>query len=130
MLFATYKVYTMKENILKDKSFLFAIRIVELYKYLKSSQNEYVLSKQILRSGTSVGAAIREAEHAESTKDFLHKLNIGLKEANETKYWLELLLATKIIEEKMFQSLISDCDEILKLLVSSIKTLKIKIDKY
>lgn len=129
MLFATYKVYTMKENILKDKSFLFAIRIVELYKYLKSSQNEYVLSKQILRSGTSVGAAIREAEHAESTKDFLHKLNIGLKEANETKYWLELLLATKIIEEKMFQSLILDCDEILKLLVSSIKTLKIKIDK-
>jgi four helix bundle protein len=129
MLFATYKVYTMKENILKDKSFLFAIRIVELYKYLKSSQNEFVLSKQILRSGTSVGAAIREAEHAESTKDFLHKLNIGLKEANETKYWLELLLATKIIEEKMFQSIILDCDEILKLLVSSIKTLKIKIDK-
>jgi four helix bundle protein len=129
MLFATYKVYTMKENILKDKSFLFAIRIVELYKYLKSSQNEFVLSKQILRSGTSVGAAIREAEHAESTKDFLHKLNIGLKEANETKYCLELLLATKIIEEKMFQSIILDCDEILKLLVSSIKTLKIKIDK-
>lgn len=129
MLFATYKVYTMKENILKDKSFLFAIRIVELYKYLKSSQNEFVLSKQILRSGTSVGAAIREAEHAESTKDFLHKLNIGLKEANETKYWLELLLATKIIEEKMFQSIILDCDEILKLLVTSIKTLKIKIDK-
>lgn len=129
MLFATYKVYTMKENILKDKSFLFAIRIVELYKYLKSSQNEFVLSKQILRSGTSVGAAIREAEHAESTKDFLHKLNIGLKEANETKYWLELLLATKIIEEKMFQSIILDCDELLKLLVSSIKTLKIKIDK-
>lgn len=129
MLFATYKVYTMKENILKDKSFLFAIRIVELYKYLKSSQNEFVLSKQILRSGTSVGAAIKEAEHAESTKDFLHKLNIGLKEANETKYWLELLLATKIIEEKMFQSIILDCDEILKLLVSSIKTLKIKIDK-
>jgi four helix bundle protein len=119
----------MTENILKDKSFLFAIRIVELYKYLKSSQNEFVLSKQILRSGTSVGAAIREAEHAESTKDFLHKLNIGLKEANETKYWLELLLATKIIEEKMFQSIILDCDEILKLLVSSIKTLKIKIDK-
>ena len=129
MLFATYKVYTMKENILKDKSFLFAIRIVELYKYLKSSQNEFVLSKQILRSGTSVGAAIREAEHAESTKDFLHKLKSGLKEANETKYCLELLLATKIIEEKMFQSIILDCDEILKLLVSSIKTLKIKIDK-
>lgn len=117
----------MKENILKDKSFLFAIRIVELYKFLKSSQHEFVLSKQILRSGTSIGAAIREAEHAESTKDFIHKLNIGLKEANETKYWLELLVATMIIEEKLFQSLIFDCEEILKLLASSIKTLKIRL---
>lgn len=117
----------MKKNILKEKSFLFAIRIVELHKFLKSSQNEFVLSKQILRSGTSIGAAIREAEHAESTKDFIHKLNIGLKEANETKYWLELLFATKIIEEKLFQSVNIDCEEILKLLVTSIKTLKTKI---
>ena len=117
----------MKENILKNKSFLFAIRIVELYKFLKSDQNEFILSKQILRSGTSIGAAMREAEHAESTKDFIHKLNIGLKEANETKYWLELLVATKIIDEKLFKSFHLDCEEILKLLVSSIKTLKTKI---
>lgn len=78
----------IKENILKQKNFDFAVRIVNLYKYLKKENNEFVLSQQIVSSGTSIGALIREAEHAESKKDFLHKLNIGLKEANETVYWL------------------------------------------
>lgn len=80
----------MKQNILKEKSFIFAIRIVNLYKYLKKEHGEYILSQQVIRSGTSIGAIIREAEHAESIKDFVHKLNIGLKEANESKYWLDL----------------------------------------
>lgn len=85
----------MKENVLKDKSFQFAIRIINLYKYLKTKHGEYIVSNQLVRSGTSVGALIREAEYAESTKDFIHKFSIGLKEANESKYWLDLLHATK-----------------------------------
>ena len=90
----------MKENILKTKSFSFAIRIVNLYKFLKKEHGEYVISQQLIRSGTSVGAIIREAEHAESLKDFVHKLSIGLKEANESKYWLDLLVATDFITKK------------------------------
>ncbi len=82
----------MKVNILKDKSFSFAVRMVNLYKYLKKTHGEYIISQQLVRSGTSIGALIREAEHAESTKDFIHKLNIDLKEANESKYWLDFLL--------------------------------------
>ena len=86
----------MKENILKDKSFNFAIRIVNLYKFLKKQHGEYILSQQLIRSGTSIGAIVREAEHAESIKDFVHKLSIGLKEANESKYWLDLLFCNRI----------------------------------
>jgi len=86
----------MKENIVKDKSFKFAIRIINLYKYLKTEHKEYVLSQQIIRSGTSVGAIIRESEHAESIKDFIHKLSIGLKEINETEYWLDLVFCNRI----------------------------------
>jgi len=82
----------MKENILKDKSFNFAIRIVNLYKFLKKEHREYILSQQLIRSGTSIGAIVREVEHAESIKDFVHKLSIGLKEANESKYWLNHFL--------------------------------------
>lgn len=117
----------MRENILKDKSFGFALRIIELFKFLKSDHQEYVLSKQILRSGTAIGACIREAEFAESSKDFIHKLSLSLKEANETKYWLELLFASNFLEEKLFQSLFFDCDEILKILVASINTSKKKL---
>jgi four helix bundle protein len=112
----------MKENILKDKSFLFAVRIVNLYKFLKKQHGEYVLSQQIIRSGTAIGAIIREAEHAESMKDFIHKLSIGLKEANESKYWLDLLFATDFITKKMFDSVNNDCEELLKLLTASVKT--------
>ena len=90
----------MKENILKSKSFGFAVRIVNLYKFLKEEYGEYILSRQLIRSGTSIGAIIREAEHAESLKDFVHKLSIGLKEANESKYWLDLMVATDFITKK------------------------------
>lgn len=116
-----------KENILKQKSFDFAVRIVNLYKFLKKEYNEFVLSQQIVASGTSIGALIREAEHAESTRDFLHKLNIGLKEANESKYWLDILFATEFINKKMYDSLNADCEELLKMLIASVKTTKSKM---
>lgn len=115
-----------RESVLKTKSFDFAIRIVKLYKFLKKEHSEYELSQQIVRSGTSVGAIIREAEHAESRKDFLHKLNIGLKEINESIYWLELLFATDYIDKRMFDSIKNDAEELLKMLIASIKTIKIK----
>jgi four helix bundle protein len=118
-----------KENILKQKSFDFAVRIVNLYKYLKQNFNEFVLSQQIVGSGTSIGALIREAEHAESTKNFLHKLNIDLKEANESKYWFDLLFATEFINKKMYDSLNKDCEELLKLLIASLKTTKTRLRK-
>ena len=117
----------MKENILKEKSFRFAIRIVELYKYLIKTQSENTMSKQILRSGTAIGAIIREAEYAESTKDFIHKFSIGLKEANETKYWLDLLNETNLLTTKLHQSLLFDCEELLKLLTATIKTSKLRL---
>ena len=118
----------MKENILKDKSFAFAVRMVNLYKYLKKEHGEYIISQQLIRSGISIGALIREAEHAESTKDFIHKLSIGLKEANESKYWLDLLVATDFLTRKMYESLNKDCEELLKLLISSVKTSKLKLN--
>lgn len=117
----------MKKNILKEKSFLFAIRIINLYKFLKKEHKEFVLSQQIKKSGTSVGAIVRESEHAESLKDFVHKLTIGLKEINETEYWLDLLFATDFINEKMYTSLKADCIELIKLLTASVKTSKTKI---
>jgi len=117
----------MKENVVKDKSFGFAIRIVKLSKYLVEQKREFVLSKQILRSGTAIGALIRESEHAESKADFIHKLSIALKEANETDYWLDLLYKTDYLEEKQHQSIKTDILELIKLLISIIKTSK-KID--
>lgn len=114
----------MKENILKTKSFGFAVRIVNLYKYLKKNHSEFILSQQIVRSGTAIGALIREAEHGESLKDFAHKLNISLKEANEAKYWLDILFATDFINRKMCESINKDCEELLKLLIASLKTTK------
>ncbi len=117
----------MKENILKEKSFQFAIRIINLYKFLKKEHKEFILSQQIIKSGTSVGAIVRESEHAESLKDFIHKLSIGLKEINETDYWLDLLFSTGFISEKMYSSLKIDCIELLKLLTASVKTSKQRI---
>ena len=116
----------MRDNVIKDKSFGFALRVVKLYKYLTTDKKEYVLSKQLLRSGTSVGAMVREAEHAESKADFIHKLSIALKEANESEYWLELLHQSDYIDDKGFQSISSDLKEILRLLTSIIKTAKKK----
>ena len=114
----------MKNNIVKDKSFDFAIRIVKLYQYLCNEKKEFTLSKQLLRSGTSIGAMIREAEHAESKNDFIHKFAIAQKEANESVYWLELLKATDYLNEKEFENINNDAIAILKLITSILKTTK------
>ena len=114
-----------KKNILRDKSFAFAVRIAKLYRYLIENKKEFVLSKQLLRSGTSIGANIREAYNAESKKDFVHKLAIAQKECDESLYWLELLNAIECISEKEFESLSTDCIELLKIIRSSILTTKI-----
>ena len=113
----------MSKNVVKDKSYAFAIQIVELYKVL-IDKKEFVLSKQLLRSGTAVGALIQEAEHAESKKDFIHKLSISLKEANETTYWLNLLFDTCYIEKENFDEINNLNIELIRLLVSIIKSSK------
>lgn len=113
-----------KENPLKDKSYKFALRIVKLYKHLSEEKKEFVLSKQVLRSGTSIGANIAEGNQAQSKSDFIHKLSISHKEAFETEYWLCLLRDAEYITEKQAESLIIDCQEIQKILTSSIKTAK------
>ncbi|MBQ8135518.1 MAG: four helix bundle protein [Clostridia bacterium] len=112
-----------KENIVKTLSKKYAVRIVKLYKYLTTEKKEYVLSKQILRSGTSIGANISESEYAQSRKDFLSKLYIALKECAETIYWLDLLYETDYLSEKEYQSLRDDCEEMRKILSSSTKTI-------
>jgi TIGR02436 family protein len=114
----------MKENILKMKSFKFAVRIVNLFKYMRDEKKEFVMSKQVLRSGTSVAAMIREGEHSESKHDFIHKMAIAQKEINETLFWLELLSVTEYISTAEFESINADAIEIIKLLTSSIKTAK------
>lgn len=114
----------MSKSILKDKSYAFAIRIVKLSQYLQSESREYVLSKQVLRSGTAIGALIREAEFGQSKPDFIHKLSIALKEANETEYWLSILKDTNYIELNLFESMQSECKELIAMLISSIKTAK------
>ena len=115
----------MKENVIKEKSFLFAIEIVSLYKILVE-RKEFVLSKQLLRSGTSIGANVRESEHAQSKADFIHKLSIALKEANETEYWLDLLHETKYLSQIEFENIKPSIIELLKLLTSIINTSKTK----
>jgi len=115
------------ENNLKDKSYKFALRIVRLYKFVVEDKKEYVLTKQVLRSGTSIGANITEANQAQSTADFIHKLSIAHKEAFETEYWLCLLRDAEYITEKQAESLITDCNELQKMLTASIKTSKSKI---
>lgn len=119
----------MKESVLQSKSYSFAIRIVKLSQFLQEEKKEFVLSKQILRSGTSIGALIREAEFAQSKADFIHKMSIALKEANETQYWISLIHDTFYIDSKRFTSLESDCNELIAMLVSTIKTSKININQ-
>ena len=115
----------MKENVIKEKSFLFAIEIVSLYKILVE-RKEFVLSKQLLRSGTSIGANVRESEHSQSKADFIHKLSIALKEANETEYWIDLLFETKYLSQTEFDIIKPKIVELLKLLTSIINTSKTK----
>jgi len=108
-------------SVLEDKSYKFAIRIVKLNQYLANEKKEYVL---ILRSGTSIGAVIAEAKYAQSKADFVNKLQISLKEANETQYWIRLLKDCDYLSDKMFQNLIEDIEELIKILISSINTTK------
>ena len=112
------------DNPLKDKSYQFAIRIVKLSQFLQQDKKEFVLSKQVLRSGTAIGALIREAEFGQSRADFVNKMSISLKEANETEYWLCLLKDTDFISERQFESLQSTCKELIAMLVSTVKTAK------
>jgi four helix bundle protein len=119
----------MSDSILRDKSFLFAIRIVKLYKYIKENRHEYILSKQLLRSGTSVGAMVREAKNSESKADFQHKLGIAQKECDESLYWLELLQKSSYIAENEYYSLSFDAEELLKMIRSSILTSKTNRNK-
>lgn len=119
----------MKENIVRDRSFAFALRVVKLAKYLQCEQKEYVLSKQVLRSGTAIGALIREAEHAQSKADFISKMSIALKEANETDYWIDLLHQSGLIVQKNYDSIHSDIQELIRLLVSIVKTSKAALNE-
>jgi four helix bundle protein len=118
----------MRENLVKNKSFLFAVRIVKLYRFLCEQKKEFVLSKQLLRSGTSVGAMIREAEHAETKNDFKHKIGLAQNEINETIYWLELLKETDYLTIEQFESINTDAIEIIKLITAIIKSTKANIN--
>jgi four helix bundle protein len=119
----------MKENVLSEKAYAFALRMIKLYQYMAQEHREYVLSKQILRSGTSIGANIEESIHAQSKTDFIHKLSIAQKEASETNYWLRLLRDSNYLSEKLSISLLNDCEEIQRLLTASIKTSKSNLNK-
>ncbi len=112
------------KNILKEKSFAFALRIIKLYKFLTETRKEYIMSKQVLRSGTSVGAMIREAQNAESKMDFVHKLAIAQKECDESLYWMELLVQSEYISKDSYDSLAAEADQVLKIIKSSILTTK------
>lgn len=114
----------MKESVLRDKAFTFALRIVKLNRYSVAQHREYVLSKQVLRFGTSIGANVEEAKHAQSKIDFVHKLSIAQKEASETSYWLRIPRESDYLEGKLADSLIEDCDEIQRILTASTKTAK------
>jgi len=114
------------QQTIKKKSYDFALRVIKAYKYLTVEQREFVISKQMLRSGTLVGALIRESEYAQSNADFIHKQSIALKEANETEYWLNLLKDSSYIDNKSFNSVSKDCVELIKMLTAIIKTSKLK----
>jgi four helix bundle protein len=123
-MFNKLKFMQMKQSIVKNKSFEFAIRVVKMYQFLHKEKKEYVMSKQVLRAGTSIGANIREALNAESTADFIHKLAIAQKEADETLYWLELLHASNYLDKIMFDSIYSQAEEIYKIITKIIITTK------
>lgn len=112
------------DNVICSKSFSFAVSVVKLCQYLCSEKKEFILSKQLLRSGTSIGANIREAQHAQSKKDFISKMSIALKETNESVYWIELLIATDFLDSKKSENILQDCIELRKILTSIVKTSK------
>ena len=113
------------EKVIVDKSFEFAVRIVKLCRYLKSEKKEFELASQLLNSGTSIGANVKEAQEAQSKKDFVSKMSIALKEASETEYWLELLYRTESLTKQEYESMRNDCKELLKLLTAIVKNSKI-----
>ena len=119
-----------QDNPIEKRSYLFALRIVKAYKYLTKQKDEYVLSKQMLRSGTSIGAMMREAKFAQSRADFVNKASIALKEANETLYWIELLHDSEYIDDSSFNSLHQEADELTAILASIVKTTKENTTKY
>lgn len=119
----------MSESVLREKSYDFAKRFVKLYQFITAEKSEYVLSKQILRSGTSIGANVEEAGQGQSKADFVHKLSVAQKEAFETDYWIRLLRDTNYLTEKQADSLLNDCRELQKIITSSIKTVKANVDK-
>lgn len=110
------------KSIVGDKAYAFALKMIGVYTYLTQEQREFVLSKQALRSGTAIGALTREAEHAQSKVDFIHKMNIALKEANETGYWLSLLKDSRYLDEQTCTPIYRDCEELIRLLVRIVKT--------
>ena len=114
----------IKDNVIEYKTYSFANRIIKAYKYLIKEQKEHILSQQMLRSGTAIGALVREAKFAQSKADFINKLSIALKEANETQYWLSLLHDNGYIDQKSFQSIYEDAKEVTTILVSIVKTTK------
>ncbi|SLM29123.1 conserved hypothetical protein [Desulfamplus magnetovallimortis] len=116
-----------RDNIIQEKSYAFALRIVKLYRYLKGEKQEYVLGKQVLRSGTSIGANVEEAIGGQSSKDFLSKMSIAYKESRETHYWIRLLSDSGFIKSYEKDSLLKDCEEIMKIIGSIQKTMKQKI---
>ena len=118
----------MKENVLKDKSYQFAVKVVRFHKFIVENKREYTIAKQVLRSGTSIGANVEEANQAESKADFIHKLSIANKEANETRYWLRLLQDSDIVSKEDV-SLRSDCEELIRLLTAIIKSSKSNLKK-
>ena len=118
-------IYTnIMDNVIENKSFQFAIRIVRLYKFLCEEKKKYILSKQLLRAGTSIGANVTESQQAQSKPDFVSKISIALKEASETKYWIKLLGATEYLSENQTKSILDDCVEIEKILVTILKSAK------
>ncbi len=114
----------MKDNIVMEKSFRFALSIIKISNWLIGEKHEFILSKQLLKSGTAIGALVKEAEHSQSKADFINKMNIALKEANETEYWLMLLIESEYNAESTILSLLEDCKELIRLLVSIVKTSK------
>lgn len=124
MCYSFKEVMLVKDNILIEKTIDFAARIIKLNKYLADEKKEYIISKQIIRSGTSIGANINEAQYGNSKADFVAKLHIALKETAETEYWLRLLLKSEYIDDKMAESLLDDCLEIKRILIASINTAK------